>query len=90
MDWYAPYEDVRIEIREIVNLGGGVVMAVFRQSGRLGDDPSRLREDIALVYEWSYALIERVTSYVGPEEARAAADRLAEQRGKRCHKRTWR
>ncbi len=79
-DWYAPYEDVRIEILEIVNLGGGVVVAVIRQSGRLGDAPSRLREDTALVYEWSNGLIQRVTTYGDLREARAAAERLAAER----------
>ena len=80
VQWYAPYEDVRIEILEIVALGGGVVMAVIRQSGRLGDAPSRIQQDAVLVYEWSKGLIERVTTYVDPDEAHAAAERLAKER----------
>lgn len=81
MEWYAPYEDVRIEMLETVDLGNGVVMAVIRQSGRLGEAPSRIQQDAVLVYEWSQGLIERVTTYVDPDEARAAAVRLAEERG---------
>ncbi len=81
MEWYAAYEDVRIEMLETVDLGNGVVMAVIRQSGRLGEAPSRIQQDAVLVYEWSQGLIERVTTYVDPDEARAAAVRLAEERG---------
>jgi hypothetical protein len=80
VEWYAPYEDVQIELVEVVYLGGDVVMAVIRQSGRLGDAPSRVGEEIALVYEWSDGLIERVTTYTDIDEARAAAERLAEER----------
>lgn len=79
-EWYAPYEDVRIEMLETVDLGGGVVMAVIRQSGRLGDAPSRIQQDAVLVYEWSKGLIDRVTTYSDPGEARAVAKRLAEER----------
>jgi hypothetical protein len=57
------------------------IWAVIRQSGRLGDAPSRVGEEAALVYEWSDGLIERVTTYADIEEARAAAERLAEERG---------
>lgn len=56
-------------------------MVVIRQSGRFGNGPSRLREDVVLVYEWSNGLIERVTSYVDIDAARAAAERLAGRRG---------
>jgi hypothetical protein len=80
VDWYAAYESVRIEILEIASLGGGVVMVVIRQSGRFGNGPSRLREDVVLVYEWSNGLVERVTSYVDIDEGRAAAERLAQER----------
>ncbi len=86
MEWYAAYEDVRIEMLETVDLGNGVVMAVIRQSGRLGEAPSRIQQDAVLVYEWSQGLIERVTTYVDPDEARAAAVRLAEERGRRCRR----
>jgi ketosteroid isomerase-like protein len=80
IDWYAPYEDVRIETLDVVHLGHGVVLAVFRQSGRLGDAPSRVAEEGALLYEWSNELIERVSAYLDIDEARAAARRLVAER----------
>ena len=79
--WYEPYEDVRIEILDVVDPGGGVVIAVIRQSGRLGSVAKRVSEQIALVYEWSSGLIARVTVYVDLGEGRAAAERLATERG---------
>ncbi len=80
VEWYAPYENIRIEMLETVDLGGGVVMAVIRQSGRIGETPSRIQQDAVLVYEWSKGLIERVTTYVDPDEARASAERFARER----------
>ena len=82
IEWYAPYEDVRIETHDVIDLGGGVVVAVIRQSGRLGDAQSRVAEGVALVYDWSDGLIERVTVYLDIDEGRAAAERLAEERGR--------
>ena len=60
VEWYAPYEDVRIEMLETVELSAGVVMAVIRQSGRLDGAPVRVEQDAVLVYEWCNGLIERV------------------------------
>jgi ketosteroid isomerase-like protein len=79
VEWYEPYHDVRIEPVEIVDLGGGVVMAILRQSGRLRDSPSRLEEHVALVYRWSNGLIERVSTHIDIDEARAAAEQLAQE-----------
>jgi hypothetical protein len=79
--WYEPYTDVRIEALEILALGAGVVLASIRQSGRLGAAQTRVAEEIALVYEWSSGLIDRVTVYLDLGEARTAAERLARQRG---------
>lgn len=76
-DWYRAYEDVEIEHLEVVYMGGGIVMTVIRHSGRLGE--SRVGEAIALVYEWSNGLIQRVTTYVDPADGRAAAERLAQE-----------
>jgi hypothetical protein len=80
VEWYRAYEDVRIEAVQIDEMGNGVVMAVIRQSGRLGDGPSRLTQEAVLVYEWSGLLIERVTTYVDRDAARTAAERLVAQR----------
>ncbi|HTY95530.1 MAG TPA: nuclear transport factor 2 family protein [Solirubrobacteraceae bacterium] len=80
IEWYSAYEDVHIEIVDLVDLGGGLVMAVIHQSGRFGDAPTRITQDATLLYEWSSGLVDRVTSYARPDEARAAAERLLEER----------
>jgi hypothetical protein len=80
IEWYAPYEDVRIETLDVFEVGRGIVVAAIRQSGGVGAAQSRVAEDIALVYEWSGALIERVTVHLDITEAREAAERLAQAR----------
>ena len=80
VEWYRAYDDVQIEALEIDDMGGDVVMAIIRQSGRLGGGPSRITQEAQLVYEWSGGLIERVTTYVERDLARRAAERLAEER----------
>jgi ketosteroid isomerase-like protein len=79
-EWYGGYEDFRVDPPEVADLGGGVILAVIRQGGRPGGSTAQLREDLALVYEWSDELIVRVTMYGDIDEARAAAERLAEER----------
>jgi hypothetical protein len=79
--WYAPYTDVRLELLDVIDLGQGIVIAVIRQSGRLGGAQSRVQEEIALVYEWSNELIDRVTVYSDVDEGCAAGAQLAEERG---------
>jgi ketosteroid isomerase-like protein len=80
-DWFRAYEDVEIEPLEVAHVGSGVVMAVIRQSGRLRVSSSRVDEAIVLVYEWSNGLIQRVTTYVDPDEGRIAAEQLAGGQG---------
>jgi hypothetical protein len=83
VEWYQAYTDVQIEALEILEMGGGVVMAVIGQSGRLGDGLSRITQEAVLVYEWSGGLIERVTTYSERDEARGVAERLAAKRASR-------
>jgi hypothetical protein len=78
IEWYAPYEDVRIETLDVVDLGRGIVVATIHQSGRPGAVQSRVAEEIALVYEWSGEQVQRVTAYLVLDAARVAAERLAE------------
>jgi hypothetical protein len=64
-----------------VDLGGGVVLAVNDQRGRLAGSTAEVRLRDAWVYECADAVIARLTMYLDVEEARAAAERLAEERG---------
>jgi ketosteroid isomerase-like protein len=80
-EWYAGYEDFRVDLCEIVDLGGGVVLALTHQGGRPAGASALLREDLALVYEWSQGLVVRVTASSDVAKARAHAVRLARERG---------
>ena len=79
-DWIGAYEDFEIEAEELLDLGNGVAFTVLRQSGRpFGGD--RVQLHAAWVSEWAKGMVVRVTTYRDIDEARAAAERLAEERG---------
>ena len=80
-DWFASYEELRLEQEEDLALGNGVVFAVIMQMARLVGSGGYVRYRHALVAIWVEGLIVRVTMYSDIDEARAAAERLAEERG---------
>jgi limonene-1,2-epoxide hydrolase len=80
-DWVAPYDDWEIELEELLDFGNGVVHAVFFESGRPAGSKVRVQLRYACVGVWTGEMIVRATTYSDIEEARAAAERLAEQRG---------
>ena len=79
-DWFASYEELRLEQEEGLDLGNGVVFAVIMQMARLVGSSGYVRYRHALVAIWVEGLIVRVTMYSDIDEARAAAERLAEER----------
>ncbi len=74
-------EELAMEPEELLELGGGVVLAVVLQSARLAGSGDEWQGRVAFVGEWANGLIVRVTVYPNIDEARAAAERLAEERG---------
>ncbi len=80
-DWIGAYEEYEIVPEEVLDLGNGVVLVVNHQTGRpvgsIGD--VRLRQGTIAV--WAEGVIVRITNYPDIDEARAAAERLAEERG---------
>jgi ketosteroid isomerase-like protein len=79
-DWFRAWEDLGFELEEVSDLGGGVVFAVVIQDGRLVGGDGRLRQREGWVYLWMGRSIARLTTSE-VDQARAAAERLAEQRG---------
>jgi ketosteroid isomerase-like protein len=79
-DWFGAYEELEYELEEVSHLGGGVVFAVVIQDGRLVGSAGRIRQREGWVYLWVGGSIARLTTYE-VDQARAAAERLAEQRG---------
>ena len=79
-DWFGAYEALEFGFEEVRDLGNGVVFAVVIQNGRLVGSAGHLRQREGWVYVWIRGLIARLTiSEV--DDARAAAERLAQERG---------
>jgi ketosteroid isomerase-like protein len=74
------YEEYRVEPEEILDLGNGVAFSVIVQQGRLVGSTAHVQMRFAGVTTWGDGLIERSTNYTDVDEARAAAQRLAEER----------
>ena len=80
-DWLGAYEEYESELEEVLDLGNGVVFTVVRQNGRPAGSAARVQQRPVFVSEWVEDMIVRVTVYYDIDEARAAAERLAESRG---------
>lgn len=81
-DWFGSFTELRMEVEEFAVLDDGVVLAAVNQEGRpVGvDGPVHQREGWAIC--WSPdGLLVRLTTYADIAEARAAAERLAQERG---------
>jgi limonene-1,2-epoxide hydrolase len=81
-DWLVGYDHWDNEWQEIQDLGDGVVFTVNRQDGRPAGSKGRVQERYALTFTLGAAgLIQRVDVAQDIDDARAAAERLAEERG---------
>jgi hypothetical protein len=79
-DWVSSYEELALDA-DVRDLGGGVVLAVLDQDARPVGSTARVQARQALIYLWDHGKVTRVTVYTDIDEARAAAERLAEERG---------
>jgi ketosteroid isomerase-like protein len=81
-DWFGPYEQYEVEVEELLDLGYGVVCMLAAHKGRLIGSSAFVQWRQGFVTLYDGDLIERVTSFPDVDQARAAADRLAEERGR--------
>jgi ketosteroid isomerase-like protein len=79
-EWFGAYEELDFELEEVRHLGGGVVFAVVIQDGRLIGSDGHIRQREGWVYLWVRGSIARLTTS-DVDQARAAAERLAQERG---------
>jgi ketosteroid isomerase-like protein len=86
-DWFASYEEYELEAKEALDLGNGVGLRTLIQKGRPVGSGGAVQLRYAAVSVWEDGKIARITNYTDIDEARAAAERLAEERGRRCRKR---
>jgi hypothetical protein len=80
-DWVGAYEEWRAEPEEILDLGGGVTLAVALQGGHPVGSDGHVQWRYAQVSVWVEGVAVRTTNYLDIDQARAAAERLAEERG---------
>jgi uncharacterized protein (TIGR02246 family) len=78
-DWFGAYEELEFGLEEVRDLGKGVVFAVVTQNGRPVGSAGHVRQREGWVYVWVGGLIAQL-SISDIDEARAAAERLAESR----------
>jgi ketosteroid isomerase-like protein len=78
--WRGPYEDLELELEEFHDLGNGVTLSVLVQRGQLPGSSSFVSVRSGHVGVWRDGLIERNAVYEDIDEARTAAERLAESR----------
>lgn len=79
-DWLGSFDDLVVELEEVHDLGNGVSAQVM--TGCLpGSSSAEVHLRNTAVHTFGDGLIVRSTTYMDIDEARAAAERLAEERG---------
>jgi hypothetical protein len=66
---------------EFRDLGNGITFSVLHQRGRIAGSSGFAEIRSGVVTTWGNCLIKRFTTYTDIDEARAAAEHLAEERG---------
>jgi ketosteroid isomerase-like protein len=79
-DWIGSYNDWDQELEEFRDLGNDVSFAVLHQRGRLKGSSGLVELRYAAVTKWADGVMERITTYTDIDEARIAAERLADER----------
>ncbi len=82
-DWRSGFEEWEIRLEELVDLSNGVIFTLVRQAGRPLGATGSVRQGEAWIWVWIEGLIVYVATYPDTDidQARAAAERLAEGRG---------
>jgi len=81
VDWSATYDEVKLDAEEVLDLGNGAAFAILHQKARLIGSEGYLQQRSGWAFLWEHGLIVQVTVYPESDidEARAAAERLAEE-----------
>jgi ketosteroid isomerase-like protein len=79
-EWMGSFEDFEVVREEFRDLGNGVTLTVNLQKGRPLGSIGSVQLRIAGIGTWVGGLMERYTTYTDIDQARAAAERLAQER----------
>jgi ketosteroid isomerase-like protein len=80
-EWFGNYEEYENQLVEVQDLGNGVVFVVNQLDARPAGSTGRVRERLTFTFVWSAGMITRVTLGKDIHAGRAAAERLAQERG---------
>jgi ketosteroid isomerase-like protein len=81
-EWFGYFAELRFEVEEFVVLDDGVVLAVVHQEGRPVGVDGQVHQREGWAIHWSAdGLLVRLTTHTDINEARTAAERLAQERG---------
>jgi len=81
MGYWATWEDHHHKIEEILDCGHGVLSVAVWEDGCPKGSDARVQMRHLQVFEWVQGKIIRITGYPDIDQARATAERLAEERG---------
>jgi ketosteroid isomerase-like protein len=79
-DLTEPFEDFEFESEDFHDLGSGVTFGVLVQRGRPHGSDGFVESRLGVAAIWIDGRVARATSYQDVDEARAAAERLAQER----------
>jgi ketosteroid isomerase-like protein len=81
VDWTSSYREWDIELEEVHDLGDETILAVALTRGRHGRRTGWVELRFATIATWTGGRVARITGYTDIGEARAAAERLAQEQG---------
>jgi ketosteroid isomerase-like protein len=79
-EYWLTWEDHHHYAETVLDLGHGVVYSVIREHGRMTGSDAYVESTNAWVFLWVEGRAMRCTSYKDFDQARAAAERLADER----------
>jgi ketosteroid isomerase-like protein len=80
-EWWGTWAAHLVTVEEMVGLGHGIVFSAVHEDGRLVGSDGHVEQRLGWVFLWVQGEIRRLVTYLDVDEARAAAERLAEERG---------
>jgi hypothetical protein len=82
-EWVGSYQEIEWELEEVLDLGNGVGFVVIRLDSRPAGSSGRVQMRFASVSARTEGLVVWMRNYTEDdiEKARAAAERLAQERG---------
>jgi len=81
-DWWSAFEEYEQRAEDIRALGNGVTFSIVVMRGRPPQSSAWVEQRYAAFATWTNGLIERTTNSFDIDQARAAAERRAEERGR--------